>query len=85
MQSKEALRMKAANEKKCHGQRESACSTTDTSARGTSGMQLTDTYKQYHWHRNDAGNRPPPQPYSDRGPGLYQWHNAVWSEGRSMR
>uniref|UniRef100_A0A8B9D337 Uncharacterized protein n=1 Tax=Anser cygnoides TaxID=8845 RepID=A0A8B9D337_ANSCY len=46
-----------------------ACSTRDTSARGTSGTQPTDTYRRYRWHRNDAGNRPPPQPYSDRGPG----------------
>ncbi|XP_066849294.1 serine/arginine repetitive matrix protein 1-like [Anser cygnoides] len=28
-----------------------------------------DTYKRYHWHRNDAGNRPSPQTRSDRGPG----------------
>lgn len=58
-----------------YGRRQRASGTTDTSAQGSSGMQPIDHYKWYHWHRNDAGNRPAPQPSSNRGPGPSQWRN----------
>ncbi|EOB04711.1 hypothetical protein Anapl_05003 [Anas platyrhynchos] len=90
MQSKEAPRRKATSQKKCHGQRDSSCGTTDISAQGRSGVQPTDSYKQYHWHCNDVGNRPSPQPYRRRGPEPYPgpwWHEVKehqtdrWSRG----
>ncbi|EOB03473.1 CUB and sushi domain-containing protein 1 [Anas platyrhynchos] len=72
--SEEALRRMTANERKmCHGQRGSTSSTKDTSAQGSSGARLTDTYKRYHWYRSSVGNRLDPQTYSDRGPGPNHW------------
>lgn len=62
MQSKGAPRRSAPKKKEtCQGQRDSACGTKDTSAQGTSGAQPTDTYRQYHWHRNDAGKMDAPK------------------------
>lgn len=75
MQSSEAPRRKAPEQKMCRGRRDSAGGTRDTSAQGTSGAQHTDRYRQYHWHRNDAGSRLAPQTPSDRGPGPYRRSN----------
>lgn len=77
MLSGQEPRRKAANDQeKYHGQRDRAYGTRNTSARDTSGVQPMNTYYQrYHWHREDAGNRPPRQLYSDRGPGPSRCHN----------
>ena len=76
MQSQEAPRRNAREEKETRrGQSNRATGTSDTSARGASAAKPTDTYRRYHWHRNDAANRPAPATHGDRGPGPSKENN----------
>ena len=68
---------KAAKEETWHGRKDRAYDTRATGVRGSSSAQPVDTAKRCQGHGNNAGNRPPPPAYGDRGPGPHQRRHGV--------